>query len=48
MALDVLQPETAVAASQQAANLVAKLREISKGQDSNGKALVIKLRINNW
>jgi hypothetical protein len=32
MALGVLQPETAVAANQQAANLVAKLRETNKAK----------------
>jgi hypothetical protein len=45
ISLGVVQPETAVVANQQAANLVAKLRE-KQGQGSNRAALQVNFPVN--
>jgi hypothetical protein len=44
----VLQPETAITANQQAANLVARLRKSNKARAPNGTTLRANIHVNIW
>jgi hypothetical protein len=43
-----LQPETAITANQQVANLVARLRKSNKARAPNGTTLRAKFHVNIW